>query len=55
MGVKLEWREGSTLVKEEVKTTISMTSQLSRMSIEPAQHSVDRSISSKQKLTSCNA
>jgi len=42
MSTKLEWGEGSSSTSEELKEndTISMTSQMSRMSFELVMHSV---------------
>ena len=51
MSARSEWGEGSSSAKEEHKEddTISMASEMSRMSFEPAQHSVDRSMSRDKK------
>jgi len=52
MSARSEWGEGSSAAKEEVKEddTISMTSEMSRMSFEPARHSVGRSMSLDRKI-----
>ena len=47
-----EWGEGSSSAKEENKEddAMSMASEISRMSFEPARHSVDRNISLDRKV-----
>ena len=51
-GTRSEWGEGFSSAKEELKEddTISMSSEMSRMSFEPARHSVDRSICLDRKV-----
>jgi len=43
MSIRLEWKEGSSSTKEELKEhdTINMTSEMSTMSFESARPSVD--------------
>ena len=45
MSTRSDWREGSSSAKEELKEddTVSMTSEMSRMSFEVARPSLDRS------------
>jgi len=52
MSTRSEWGEGSSSAKEEHKENdaMSMTSEMSRMSFEPARHSVDRSTSLDRKV-----
>jgi len=44
MSARSEWGEGSSSAKEENKEdgAMSVASEMSRMSFEPARHSVDR-------------
>ena len=48
----LDWREGSSSAKEELKedNIISMTSEMSRINFKPIRHSVDSSISLDRKV-----
>ena len=43
MSARLEWGEGSSSAKEDIKQddTMSMANEMCRMSFEPARHSVD--------------
>jgi len=52
MSARSEWGEGSSLAKEDSKEddTMSMTSEIDRMSFESARHSVDRSMSLDRKV-----
>jgi len=52
MSAKSEWREGSSSANEDIKEddTMSMASEMSRMSFESARHSVDRSMSLDRKV-----
>ena len=52
MSTRSEWGEGSSSPKEENKEddAMSMTSEMSRMSFEPARRSVDRSMSLDRKV-----
>ena len=52
MSARLEWGEGSSSAKEDIKedNTMSMASEMSRMSFEPARHSIDRSKSLGRKV-----
>jgi len=52
MSATSDWDEGSFSAKEELKEddTISMTSEMSRMSFEPTSYSVDRSRSLDSKV-----
>ena len=52
MSARLEWGEGSPAAKEETKEddTMSMASEMSRMSFEPARHIVDRSMNLDRKV-----
>ena len=52
MSARSEWGEGSSLAKEEIKEddTMSMASEISRMSFESARHSIDRSMSLDRKV-----
>ena len=52
MSAKSEWKEGSFSAKEENKDedAMSMASEMSRMSFEPARHSVDCSMSLDRKV-----
>jgi len=52
MSARSEWREGSTSAKEDIKEddTMSMASEMSRISFEPTRHSVDRSMSLDRKV-----
>ena len=52
MSARLEWREGSSSTKEELKEddTISMTTEMSRTSFKPARHIIDRSMSLDRKF-----
>ena len=51
MSVRSKWGEGSSSAKEERKEddTISITSEMSKMSFEPARHSVEQSMSLDRK------
>jgi len=48
MSARSEWREGSSSAKED--DTMSMANEMSRMSFEPARHSIDRSMSLDRKV-----
>ena len=52
MSIRLDWRNGSSSVKEELKEddTVSMTSEMSRMSFEAARPSLDRLTSLDRKV-----
>jgi len=52
MSARSEWRKSSSSIKEELKEddTISMTNEMSRMSFEPARHSVERSMNLDRKV-----
>jgi len=52
MSTRSKWGEGLSLAKEETKEddTMSMASEISRMSFEPTRHSVDRSMSLDRKV-----
>ena len=52
MSARSEWGEGSSSAKEENKDddAMSMASEMSTMSFEPARHSVDRSMSLDRKF-----
>ena len=52
MSTRLDWREGSSSVKEELKEddTISITSEMSRMSFEVVRPSLDRLTSLERKV-----
>jgi len=52
MSAKSEWGEGSSSAKEDIKEdgTISMASEMSRMSSELTRHSVDQSMSLDKKV-----
>jgi len=52
MSARLEWREGSSSAKEELKEDdiISMTSKMNRICFEPVRHSVDRSMNLERKV-----
>ena len=52
MSARSEWGEGSSLAKEDIKQddTMSMASEISRMSFESTRHSVDRSMSLDRKV-----
>jgi len=52
MSARSEWREGSLSAKEELKEddTMSMASEMSKMSFEPTRHSVDQSMSLDKKV-----
>ena len=52
MSVRSKWGEGSSTVREELieDDTMSMASEMSRMSFESARHSVDRSMSLDRKV-----
>jgi len=52
MSTRSEWGEGSSLAKEDIKEddTMSMASEMSRMSFEPARHSVYQSMSLDRKV-----
>ena len=52
MIARLELGEGSSSAKEELKEddTISLTSEMSRVSFKPARHSIDRSMSLDRKV-----
>ena len=52
MSARSEWGEGSSSTKEEIKEddTMSMASEMSRMSFESARHSVDRHMSLDKKV-----
>jgi len=47
-----EWGEGSSMAKEafEENDTMSMTTEMSRMSFEPTRHRVNRSMNLDNKL-----
>ena len=51
MSARSEWRKSSSFTKEELKEddTMSMASEISRMSFKPIRHSVDRSMSLDKK------
>jgi len=51
MSTRLEWEEGLSSAKEELKEddTMSMASEMSKMSFEPVRRSVDRSMSLDRK------
>ena len=51
MSARSEWGEGSSSAKEENKEddAMSMASEMSRMSFEPARHSVDCNMSLDRK------
>jgi len=53
MSAKSKWGEGSSLSKEDIEEddTMSMASEMSRMSFERARHSVDRSMSLHRKVS----
>jgi len=52
MSARSEWGEGSSSVKEELKEddAISVDSEMSRMSFEPARLNIDRSMSLDRKV-----
>ena len=51
MSTRSEWGEGSSSAKDvKEDDTMSMASEMSRMSFEPARHSVDRSMSLDRKV-----
>ena len=52
MSVRSEWEEGSSLEKEQIKEddTMSIASEIGRMSFESARHSVDQSMSLDRKV-----
>ena len=52
MSTRSKWGEGSSTTKEEIRDDdmISMTSEMSRISFEPARHSVGRSMSLDTKV-----
>ena len=52
MSSRSDWREGFSLAKEEIKEddTISMTSEMSRISFEPARYSIYQSMSVDRKV-----
>ena len=52
MSARSEWGEGSSSAKEETKEddTMSMASEMSRMSFESARHSIDCSMSLDRKF-----
>jgi len=52
MSASSEWGEGSSSAKEEIKEndTMTMASEISRMSFESARHSIDRSMSLDRKV-----
>ena len=51
MSARSEWGEGSSSGKEvKEDDTMSMASEISRMSFEPTRHSVDRSMSLDRKV-----
>ena len=52
MSGKSEWGEGSLSIKEDIKEddTMSMASEMSRITFEPARHNVDRSMSLDRKV-----
>jgi len=52
MSARLEWGKCSSLAKEEIKEddTMSMASEMSRMSFEPTRYSVERSMSLDRKV-----
>ena len=52
ISARSEWGDGSSSAKEELKedNTMSMASEMSKMSFEPARHSVDRSMSLERNV-----
>ena len=56
MSTRSEWEEGSSSARKELKEddTISMTSEMSRMSFEPTRQNVDRSMSPDRKALGQN-
>jgi len=52
MSTRSEWEEGSSTTKEELKEddTMSVASEICRMSFEPERYSVDRSIILDRKV-----
>jgi len=56
LSARSEWGEGSLSGKEDLKedNTISMTSEKSRMSFEPARHSIDRTMEICYEATNTN-
>ena len=52
MSARSDWGEWTSSTKEELKEddTISMTSEINRMSFEPVRHSVDWSMSLDRKV-----
>ena len=52
MSERSEWGEGSSSAKDEVKEddTMSIASEMGRMSFESARHSIDRSMSLDRKV-----
>ena len=52
MSTRSDWEEGSSSAKEKLKedNTISLISEMSRMSFESARPSVDRSMSLERKV-----
>jgi len=52
MSTRLEWGQGSSISKEEVKEDdiMNMANKMNRMSFEPARHNIDQSTSFDRKV-----